>query len=58
MRPPLGAPMGLLWDPQVTHGKPIGYANESQGVPQGGQPVPKVKYFANTTFWQGNFGRK
>jgi len=41
MRPPLGAPVGLLWDPQVTHGKPKGYANESQGDRGGGQPLQK-----------------
>jgi len=46
MRPPLGAPVGLLWDPQVTQRKPKGYASEGQGVPQGGQARWKVKCFA------------
>jgi len=43
MRPPLGAPMGLLWDPQVTHGKPKGYAFERLRNPRVGQARAKVK---------------
>jgi len=43
MRPPLGAPVGLLWDPQVTHGKPKSYASERRGDPKVGEAGSKVK---------------
>ena len=48
MRPPLGAPVGLLWDPQVTQRKPKSYANESQGNPKEGKTRQKSNIFENT----------
>jgi hypothetical protein len=55
MRPPLGAPVGLLWDPQVTHGKPKGYAFERQGNPKEGTPGQKSKVEEGAGFWQTFF---
>ena len=55
MRPPLGAPVGLLWDPQVTHRKPKSYANESQGNPKAGQARPKVNIWGKCLVFENNF---
>ena len=55
MRPPLGAPVGLLWDPQVTHGKPKGYAFERQGNPKERIPGQKSKVEEGAGFWQAFF---
>jgi hypothetical protein len=47
--------MGLLWDPQVTHGKPKGYAFERQGNPKEGTPGQKSKVEEGAGFWQAFF---
>jgi len=46
--------MGLLWDPQVTHGKPKGYASEGQGNPKEGEHRQKAKFDLGIGFLQAN----
>jgi|BioPla2DNA2_1021312.scaffolds.fasta_scaffold222297_1 hypothetical protein len=55
MRPPLGAPVGLLWDPQVTQRKPKGYAFEPQGNPRVASQGEKSKVEEEAGFWQAFF---
>ena len=56
MRPPLGAPVGLLWDPQVTQRKPKSYANERQGYPKVGEAGQKSKVDVSVGILKTIFG--